>query len=82
MTKTEMNVVMSLDRILSSHPTEKHSFNGVSEDKWDERLKTIKDKKRLLKVLKALDLHPRYLTEDDYNRLTHRMRRTKPFRYV
>ncbi len=77
-----MNVVMSLDRILSSHPAEKHSFNGVSEDKWDERLKTIKDKKQLLKVLKDLDLHPSYLTEDDYNDIKRRMRRAKSFRYV
>jgi len=82
MTKTEMNAVMSLDRILSGHPTEKHSFNGVSEDKWDERLKTIEDKKQLLKVLKDLDLHPSYLTEDDYNDIKRRMRRAKSFRYV
>jgi hypothetical protein len=82
MTKTEMNTVMALDRILSHHPAKKHSFNGVSEDKWDERLKTIKDKKHLLKVLKDLDIHPSYLTEDDYDRLTNRMRRAKSFRYV
>ena len=77
-----MNAVMNLDRILSGHPTKKHSFNGVSEDKWDERLKTIEDKKQLLKVLKDLDLHPSYLTEDDYNDIKRRMRRAKSFRYV
>jgi hypothetical protein len=82
MTKTEMNMVMALDRILGQNLAEKHSFNGVSEDKWDERLKAIEDKKRLLKIFKSLDIHPSHLTEDDYDRLTNRMRRTKPFRYV
>ena len=56
-----MNTVMALDRILSGHPVEKHSFNGVSEDKWDERLRAIEDKKQLLKIFKSLDIHPSYL---------------------
>jgi hypothetical protein len=82
MTKTEMNTVMALDRILSHHPAEKHSFNGVSEDKWDERLKAIEDKKQLLKIFKSLDIHPSYLSQDDYDRITERLRGNTSFRYV
>jgi hypothetical protein len=77
-----MNTVMALDRILSRHPAEKHSFNGVSEDKWDERLKVIEDKKRLLKLFKTLDIHPSYLTQDDYDRITIRLRGNSSFQYV
>ena len=77
-----MKTVMALDKILSHHPTEKLSFNGVSEDKWDERLKAIKDKKQLLKIFKTLDIHPSYLTQNDYDRITVRMRRNSSFRYV
>ena len=82
MTKTEMNTVMALDRILSGHPAEKHSFNGVSEDKWDERLRAIEDKKQLLKIFKSLDIHPSYLSQDDYNRIAGRMRGNSSFQYV
>ena len=77
-----MNTVMALDRILSGHPAERHSFNGVSEDKWDERLKAIEDKKQLLKIFKALDIHPSYLSQDDYNRIAVRMRRNSSFQYL
>jgi hypothetical protein len=77
-----MNAVRNLDRILSGHPAEKHSFNGVSEDLWDERLRDIEDKKQLLQIFKSLDIHPSYLTENDYNRITNRLRRAKSFRYV
>jgi hypothetical protein len=82
MTKTEMRTVMALDKILSYHPAEKHSFNGVSEDKWDERLKVIEDKKQLLKIFKTLDIHPSYLTQNDYDRITVRLRGNSSFQYV
>jgi hypothetical protein len=77
-----MNTVMALDRILSHHAAEKHSFNGVSEDKWDERLKAIEDKKQLLKIFKSLDIHPSYLSQNDYDRITERLRGNTSFRYV
>lgn len=82
MTKTEMNTVMALDKILSHHPVEKHSFNGVSEDKWDGRLRAIKDKKQLLQIFKTLDVHPSYITQNDYDRITVRLRGNTSFRYV
>lgn len=82
MTKTEMRTVMALDKILAYHPAEKHSFNGVSEDKWDERLKVIEDKKQLLKIFKTLDIHPSYLTQNDYDRITVRLRGNPSFQYV
>lgn len=76
MSKTELNCVNHLANALGEY---KFHYNGIPSDKWDNRLKLL-DKALVVLALTELDVHPVYLSDDEYKQIKRRV--TNSFNYV
>lgn len=82
MSKTERNCVNHLEKVLGDPLQYKFHYNGIISDKWDKRLQLL-DKALVVLALTELDIHPIYLSDDEYAQIKRRVtRKSKPFRYV
>lgn len=82
MSKTELNCVNYLEKVLGDPLEYKFHYNGISSERWDKRLQAL-DKALVVLALTELDVHPIYLNDDEYQQVWNRVtNKRKPFQYV